>query len=215
MPSAMIEQAAGEGEATQRPKTSILTGIVTNNLDALGEGKVLVRLPAIDQEVWARLTGIGGGPGTGFFHAPNIDDEVLVALNQDSVNDAFVLGGLWGTLDRPPVDVPGEALFKRVYKTGLPDVPLGHTVEFDDAEQSITITTSTEQKVTLDPTKIELSTTGGQVSITLDMLTQSVSIKGLLSIELKAEGEISLSAARISINGDIQTDIKGGIVTIN
>jgi phage baseplate assembly protein gpV len=211
----MIEQSVGNGEPTQRPKTSILTGIVTNNLDALAQGKVLVRLPAVDQEVWARLTGLGGGPGTGFFHAPNIDDEVLVALNQDNVNDAFVLGGLWSTLDRPPVDVPGEALFKRVYKTGLPKVPLGHTVEFDDAEQSVTITTSTEQKITLDPTKIELSTTGGLVAITLDVLTQSISIKGLLSIELKAEGEISLSAAKVSINGEILTDIKGGMVTIN
>jgi hypothetical protein len=126
-----------------------------------------------------------------------------------------VLGGLWSTLDRPPVDVPGEALFKRVYKTGLPKVPLGHTVEFDDAEQSVTITTSTEQKITLDPTKIELSATGGLVAITLDVLTQSISIKGLLRIELKAEGEISLSAAKVSINGEILTDIKGGMVTIN
>ncbi len=215
MAGAMIEQSAKEGESAGRPATSILTGIVTNNFDLLAQGKVLVRLPAIDEEVWARLTGLGGGPGTGFFHAPNIDDEVLVALNQDNPEDAFVLGGLWSTLDRPPVDVPGEALFKRMYRTGLPKAPLGHELEFDDAEQSITITTSTKQKIRMDPEKIELSTTGGTVAITLNLLTQSISIKGLLSIELKAEGEISLSAAKVSINGDILTEIKGGIVMIN
>ena len=136
-----------------------------------------------------------------------------MALNQDNVNDAFVLGGLWNTRDRPPVDVPGEALFKRVYKTGLPEDPLSHTVEFDDVKQSITITTSTEQKITLDPTKIELSTTGGLVSITLDVLTESVLIEGT-KISMSA-AEISLSAFKVSINGVEQTDIKGGVVTIN
>lgn len=215
MPGAMIEQSAGDGTSRGKPATSILTGIVINNFDSLAQGKVLVRLPAIDQEVWARLTGIGGGPGTGMFHAPNIDDEVLVAMNQNSPEDAFVLGGLWSTLDRPPVSVPGEALFKRTYRTGLPKVPLGHEVEFDDAKQSITVTTSTKQTITMDPEKIELKATGGQVSITLNVLTQSISIKGVAKIELEALGEISLSAAKISINGDVLTEIKGGIVMIN
>ena len=50
---------------------------------------------------------------------------------------------------------------------------------------------------------------------TLDLATQSISIKGVKSIDLSALGEINLSAAKVSINGTIQTDIKGGIVTIN
>jgi uncharacterized protein involved in type VI secretion and phage assembly len=215
MPGPMIEQSTGDGTSAGTPATSILTGVVTNNFDLLAEGKVLVRLPSIDQEVWARMTGTGGGPGTGFFHAPNIGDEVLVALNQNNVEDSFVLGGLWSMRDRPPVDVPGEALFKRTYKTGLPDVPLGHEIEFDDLKQSITITTSTKQTITMDPEKIELSATGGQVSITLNVLTQSITIQGVLSIDLKAVAELNLSAAKVSINGDVLTEIKGGLVTIN
>ena len=46
----------------------------------LVQGKVLVRLPSLNQEVWARLTAPGAGRGTGLFHAPNANDEVLVAL---------------------------------------------------------------------------------------------------------------------------------------
>jgi uncharacterized protein involved in type VI secretion and phage assembly len=188
---------------------------VVSNLDVLAQGKVLVRLPAIDEEVWARLSAIGGGPGTGFFHAPNPDDEVLVALDQSNPAQAYLLGGLWSTLDRPPVGTPGENLFKRKYRTGLQKSPVGHEIEFDDLEQSITITTSTKQKISLDMNKIEISTTGGTVSIALDLATQSVSIKGIAKIELSAEGEISLSAAKVSIEGTVETEIKGGMVSIN
>jgi uncharacterized protein involved in type VI secretion and phage assembly len=210
----MIEQAARE-EQRPRPAISILTGVVVNNLDLLGQGKVLVRIPSIDQEVWARLTALGAGPNTGFFHPPNPDDEVLVALDQGSPQQAYVLGGLWSTLDRPPVSVPIVNQTKRMFRTGLPKSPLGHEIEFDDLAQSVTITTSTKQKIALEPTKIEISTTGGTVSITLDLAQQAIAIKGVLSIDLSAEGQISLSAAKISIKGDLQTEIQGGMVSIN
>src|SRR4051794_21649210 len=116
MPSPTIEQGADE-EQCPAPSTSIVTGVVVSNIDALAQGKVLVRIPSIDQEVWARLAGIGGGPGTGFFYAPNPDDEVLIALDQSTPVQAYVIGGLWSTTDRPPVGVPLEAAFKRVLKT--------------------------------------------------------------------------------------------------
>jgi uncharacterized protein involved in type VI secretion and phage assembly len=214
MPGPTVEQGAEEGRG-QRPSPSIHTGIVVNNCDLLGQGKVLVRIPALDQEVWARLSAIGAGPNTGFFHAPNPDDEVLVALDQSSPAQAYVVGGLWSTLDTPPVSAPGTNLFKRKFRTGLPKVPLGHEIEFDDAEQSITVTTSTKQKIVMDPEKIQVSTTGGTLSITLNLAEQSISIQGVLKIDLSAEGEINLSAAKVSIEGTVQTEIKGGMVSVN
>jgi uncharacterized protein involved in type VI secretion and phage assembly len=215
MPSPTIESAAREQSKPARPETSIRTGVVLNNCDLLMQGKILVRIPSLGQEVWARMSSLGAGPNTGFFHAPNIDDEVLVALDPNDPNHAFLLGGLWSTTERPPTSIPTDQFTKRIFRTGLPKAPLAHEIELDDAKQSITITTSTKQKIAMDPTKIELSTTGGQVSITLDMKTQSVAIKGVLSIDLRAKGEISLKAAKVSINGTVQTDIKGGMVTIN
>jgi uncharacterized protein involved in type VI secretion and phage assembly len=210
----MIEQSARDGVGNRQPSSSILTGVVSSNIDALAQGKVLVRLPSLDIEVWGRLSALGGGPSHGFFHPPNTGDEVLVALDQANPAQAYVLGGLWSTRDRPPVDTPVENLFKRMYRTGLADSPLGHEVEFNDAEQSVSITTSTKQKIVMNPEKIEISTSGGTVSITLNLTEQSVSIQGVVKIELSAEGEINLSAAKVSIEGTIQTDIKGGMVSI-
>ena len=81
-------------------------------------------------------------------------------MSQDNPEDAFVLGGLWSSQDSPPVSTGVEAVVKRVFKTGVEE-GLAHEVEFDDLEQSITITSSTNQTVTIDPDKIELSNEAG------------------------------------------------------
>ena len=77
-------------------------------------------------------------------------DEVLVALSQNDTADAFILGGLWSTADQPPVVDSAEATAKRVIKTGLKG-GVGHEIEMDDALQSISIVSTTKQKITIDP----------------------------------------------------------------
>jgi len=185
---------------------AIAPGSVTNNLDAIAEGRVQVRIPSLPAyEPWARLSAVGGGSGRGFLWVPQIDDEVLVAFNQNDERDAYVLGGLWNTLDRPPVVAPPELLIKRVIKTGVAE-GVGHEIEFDDALQSITITSSTQQKVTIDPSKIELTNLAGSVKISMDNTSQSISVQALKSIDLKA--------ATINIEGLVKTNIKGLQVNI-
>jgi hypothetical protein len=83
--------------------------------------------------------------------------------------------------------------------------------------QSVTITTSTQQKITLDPDKIEIQTTGGTIKITMDLKQQSLTLTALNSIELSAVNSIKLSASRIEI-GDSWTQtttILGKAVNIN
>lgn len=193
---------------------SIATGVVTNNLDSLTEGKVLVRIPTVGQEVWARLVAPGAGAERGIMFVPQIDDEVLVALGQDQASDAFVIGGLWNTSDRMPSSNPVDLLVKRIIKTGVAG-GIGHEVEFDDALQSISITSSTEQKITIDPLKIELSNTAGTLKITLDNTTQGISIEAVNSLELKAT-QIKLQGANIDIEGAVATNVKSsGMCQIN
>ena len=198
-------RGADKDGASRANGYSISPAIVTNNLDALGEGRVQVRIPALPAfDPWARLCAIGAGSSRGYLWVPEIDDEVLVAFNQNDERDAYVLGGLWNLRDRPPVSLPTDFLIKRVIKTGKKG-GVGHEVEFDDLKQSITITSSTQQKVTIDPTMIELQTTGGSVSVKLDLTSQTVSITAPLKIELKA--------TQISIQGTT-VDIKGATVNI-
>lgn len=184
---------------------SIFTGIVSNNLDLLMQGKVVVRIPALDQDVWARLVAIGAGDSRGFLFVPQPDDEVLVALNQDDPTDAFLLGGLWNDQDRVPESTPTDLITKRTIKTGLAG-GAGHELEFDDALQTITLTSSTKQKVTIDPVKIRLENSAGTLTITMDNAAQTITVN--------AAAKIELSAPAISIDGQATLELKGGVVDI-
>jgi uncharacterized protein involved in type VI secretion and phage assembly len=214
MSSPTINWAAKGNEPKRPTTTGIHVGFVTNNCDLLHQGKVLVRIPSLDQEVWARLSAPGGGSGTGYFHPPNLDDEVMIALDQNEPGNSFVLGGVWGTSATPPSDSPSPIPTQRVIKSGL-TAALGHSIVFDDLAQSITITTSLQHKIVMDETSIKLSTVGGTVSLTLDLASQSVSITAPASISLTSQAEIKLQAATISIMGTGQVTIQGGMVMIN
>lgn len=206
---------------------SIAPGLVTDNVNLLSEGKVQVRIPSLPEiEPWARLASIGGGSGRGFLWVPQIDDEVLVAFNRNDNLDAYVLGGLWSLMNRPPASLPTDFLTKRVIKTGVKDSPLAHTIEIDDALQSIKITTSTSQEITLDSDHISIQTTGGLLKITMDIVAvpPAISIESAGDISLSAPlGTISLDALRVAISGDLSTNISstgtvgvtGTMVTIN
>jgi phage baseplate assembly protein gpV len=203
---------------TERLETSILEGTVVNNCDPANQGKVLVRIPSLGQEVLARLSGPGAGDDAGLFFTPNPDAEVLVGFSGNNVASAFILNGIWNNRDKPPVenglvDVPT----KRVLKTGL-TAALGHKVEFDDGVgQSITITTATKQQLVLGKDKIEISTTGGTAKIVLDLKTQKISIQAP-QIEIGDAKTISLTlnAQTITIgNAKAQTSIQGAPVKIN
>ena len=184
--SQLAEFVAGSGGEAMPSSFAIAPGIVTNNFDAIAEGRVQVRIPTVPTfEPWARVSGVGGGPDRGFFWVPQIDDEVLVAFNQDDERDAYILSGLWSTMDRPPITSPTDALNKRVLKTGIGPAP-GHEIEFDDVLGSIEITSITGQKVSIDPSKIELATTGGALTITMDLTALTVSIQAAATLEFKA-----------------------------
>jgi phage baseplate assembly protein gpV len=226
MPQGLLDWITGSD--AERSGFSIAPAVVKDNMNLLSEGRVQVHIAEMPElDPWARVVCIGAGSGRGFFWLPEIDDEVLVALNRRDPRDAYVIGGLWSTLNTPPVADPLESTTKRVLKTGVKDSPVGHEVEFNDLDQSITITTSTEQQITIAPEKIEISTTEGLLKITLDIVNVPPSIELSATsgdIKLSAPlGTISLEGLKVSISSDVQTEmtsdgevtVKGALVSIN
>jgi phage baseplate assembly protein gpV len=219
MGTSFVEQLAVQ-ETRKGSGYSITTGIVLDNLNSLLEGKVQVRTssqPAM--EVWARMVSVGAGSERGFLWLPQVGDEVLVAMNENDVRDAFVLGGLWNTQDRPPISSPTDFMSKRILKTGLAS-GLGHGVEFDDALQSITITSSTGQTVSIDPKTIEISTTQGVMKIVLDLAATppGITLEALTGdITLKAPtGKISLQGLQVDIQATATAGLKAsGVCTVS
>ncbi len=136
-----------------------------------------------------------------------------MAFHHDDATDAYVLGGLWNARDKAPLGGPQDFLTKRKLKTGVSKAP-GHEVEFDDLKQSITIKTSTGQKVTMDPTTIEVVNTAGTLKLTLDDKTQTVTLEGI-NVEIKATARLTISAMNVDIKGDALTSVSGSLVKIN
>ncbi len=200
---------------------AIAPGIVKNNFDLLGLGRVQVGIPSRPEfEPWARLCAVGASGSRGFLWTPGIDDEVLVAFAENDLGSAFILGGLWSMMNQPPASLPTDFLIKKVLKTGTTS-SLGHEVEFDDLMQSIKITTSTSQKITLDPKAIELTNLAGTVTITLDNVSQAIKITAVNKIELQAlqielKGtKIDLTAANVSINSTGPCSVTGLPIKLN
>ena len=108
-------------------------GIVTNNKDPDGVGRVRVKFPALsDQEEswWARVVDAGRRLPAGLMFMPQIDDEVLVGFEHGDLRRPFVLGGLWGAKAKPPTasgDVPRQQ--NKVIDWGLRRPP-GTTLAF-------------------------------------------------------------------------------------
>jgi uncharacterized protein involved in type VI secretion and phage assembly len=198
---------------------AIAPGIIKDNFNILSEGRVEVKVSAHPQfNPLARIVGLGGGSGRGFLWAPQVGDEVLVAYNKHDQRDAYILGGLWSMTARPPVSLPTDFITKRVIKTGVKDSPLAHTIEIDDALQSITITTSTEQKITLDPKQIKISASQGVHTITMNIVDTPPSIKvsSLGDITLSAPlGKITLEALELEMSGETSTSLSStGAVSV-
>jgi uncharacterized protein involved in type VI secretion and phage assembly len=212
VPIKLYESATGSTKPEEEG-ADVVPGVVIDNCDLINQGKVLVRIPSLDQEIWVRLSAPGGGSGAGLFYNPRVDDEVLVAISRGGSQNAYLLGGLWSTDDTPPVSDVTEAQTKRVFKTGLKG-GVGHEMEFDDALQSIKIVTSTKQKITIDPTTISLENTAGSLEITLDNTTQAIKIKGP-QISIEADLSLTLKAPKMELSSKLLTISSTGPCTVS
>ena len=203
-----------------RPSPEKIHGLslatVVNNIDPTGEARVQIVLPWLPGwMLWARVATPMAGMLRGIFCIPQAGDEVLVAFNQGDVREPFVIGALWNTLDRPPLLSPTDAVTQRKIRT-----PLGHELAFDEVTQSVTLTSNTLSRVTLDPLKAELSTPLASVAIGKDgdvTITASTRISLVAPVvEIKAASVLNAeSAGMASIKAGTACTVQGAVVAIN
>jgi uncharacterized protein involved in type VI secretion and phage assembly len=141
----------------------------------------------------------------GTYFIPQVNDEVVLAFEHGDIRHPYIIGSVWNIQDLPPAPLPTDPIQKRIIRTVA-----GHEIAFDEILQSLTITTSTQQKIDIDPLKIEISNTAGSHKITIDNATLTITIEATAgNIELKAPvGRVSIQGAQVEINGTLSTDIK-------
>ncbi len=210
--------------------TMPLIGVVSNNQDPKGWGRVRVKFPTLTEEhesYWARTVGAGAGPNRGWDILPEVNDEVLVCFEGGDIHRPFIVGGLWNGKDAPPAAVADSVVDGKVrlrtFKTRTGHLlqfvdeakdaqkqgvyiksVFGHEIQANDLDKSITIKTPNGYSLVLDEAnkQIAVKTQGGH-TIVLDDRQQQIQVKGgPNAITLKTtSGEINIQAgAKIALS---------------
>lgn len=186
-------------------RAGLAVGIVTDNADPEGLGRVRVRYPVLSDahaSGWARLAVPGGGAGRGLMVVPEVEDEVVVGFVGGDLGQPYVLGGLWNGVDAPPGGaVEGGKVRHRALRTRA-----GHAVSLDDGSPGgITISDAKGNAIALDA-----STDGLTISVAGD-----VAIEAGGALSLRAGGAVTLEGARVGVKGQASVDVEGGVINLN
>lgn len=194
----------------------VAIGIVTNNQDPDGLGRVKVRFPWLNQEDeswWGRVAAPMAGAKRGAYFLPEVDDEVLVAFEHGDIRFPYILGGLWNGVDRPPADNQDGKNNIRVIQSRS-----GHIIRFDDTEgaEKIEILDQTAKNSVVIDAAANTITVQADGDILLKSAQGNIVIEGQ-QIQIKAAAQaVQIEAsANLELKAGGQANIKGSVVNIN
>jgi uncharacterized protein involved in type VI secretion and phage assembly len=179
----------------------VVVGIVTNNQDPKGMGRVKLKFPWLSEDYesnWARIAALMAGKERAAYFLPEVDDEVLVAFEHGAIERPMVLGALWNGKDKPPVDnTNGKNDISLVQsRTGL-------TVKLDDTEGAAKVTISDKEGKNL----IEIDAARSTITVSSD---KDLILKAKGKISLEGGGEVSIKGSSLALEGDQSFALKSG-----
>ncbi|GAB2618773.1 phage baseplate assembly protein V [Pseudactinotalea suaedae] len=239
-PIQLSDPWGGPPRSSSMRRSGLTIGVVDNVKDPDKLGRVRVALPGISEttsSAWARVLSLGGGANHGLVVLPEVNDEVLVAFEDDDVRRPVVLGGLFSKTVQvagPPA-IDGDRVVSRHLVSGR-----GHRLELADGEgrngEFVQMALADNQKrmrigkdsseiaagdkpltISSGGASIEFNGSGG---ITIDASTvtikakQSVRLEGV-EVTGKASGKFEASGAQATISGSGPVTVKGAIVEIS
>lgn len=181
---------------------SVVVGIVTQNSDPDGMGRVRVRYPALGDDIegwWARIAAPAAGSERGLLMMPVAGDEVLVAFEHGDVRRPYVLGALWNGNDTPGSDLvrtDGSFALRSDHRIGM------------HAADAITLQTSSDLTITADG-KIEQKAAGDA-----SVEGQNVNIKANSSLTIEATGDLTIKGASITVQANGAVQVSGASISL-
>ena len=186
----------------ERWGASVVVGIVTQNDDPDGMGRVRVRYPALGDDIegwWARIASPAAGSERGLLMMPIAGDEVLVAFEHGDVRRPYVLGALWNGSDQPGDDL--------VQTDGSFELRSDHKVEVN-AKEAINLTTDADLTITTsgkitDKAQDDVSVEG-----------QNVNVKANSSLTIEATGDLTIKGASITVQANGAVQVSGSSISL-
>ncbi|MCC5645336.1 VgrG-related protein [Nostoc sp. CHAB 5824] len=123
-----------------QPSQTLLVGIVTDNEDPEGWGRVKVKFPTLTEQHtsdWARVVALGAGINRGFDCLPEVNDEVLVGFEHGDIHRPYIIGGVWNGTDAPPENVDDSVTTKGLVRLRTFKTRVGHVLQFVEEDEAI------------------------------------------------------------------------------
>ena len=228
-PSSLLGLLRSEAESI--PTRGLVVGLVTNNDDPEGWGRVKVKYPWLSDDHesdWARVVCVGAGKERGVQFIPEIDDEVIVGFELGDIHHPYVLGGLWNGTDAPSKKsseaVKGGKVIERIVRSRL-----GHVIVLNDSDDkpSVTVKTKAGHTILLDDTpgseKIVVKDKTGSNTMTIDSvsnamtidITGDIKIKSKANISIEATANLEMKGMMVTAEGQAQAALKAPQVDVN
>ncbi len=217
----MIDGELLSGLASLSPRETdrvygVMVGIVTNNQDPDGLGRVKVRFPWLSEKHesnWARVISPMAGNDRGLYVLPEVDDEVLVAFEHGSVEFPYVLGSLWNGKDKPPGKNDDGKNNVRALKSRS-----GHTVSLDDTvkEKIEILDAKGKESIVLDVAKNTITITADK-DVVIESKDGTIKLTAKKGIEITAQdGPAKLEASgNVDVKSGAQVNVKGSAINLN
>jgi phage protein D len=189
---------------------SVVVGVVTQNQDPDGLGRVRVKYPALGDDTegwWARVASPAAGDGRGLMMMPVVGGEVLLAFEHGDVRRPFVLGSLFNGKDKPKTLSQSDGSFalgsdKAVSITAAEGVTV-------HSAKTLELTSDADMKVT---TKQGLTQ---QIEGDHGVQAQgSVTVKAGASVTVEGQAGLTLKAPSITLQATGVVQISGSQVML-
>ena len=164
-------------------RNAVYRGTVVQSRDPSRLGRLQVRVPAFDEELWARRATLAAGSRLGTWFAPDAGDEVLVAFESGNPRRPYVVGALWNGKQRPPESDPERTLIRTKH---------GVTIVLDNGNGSVEIEDANGNAVQLESSGVTV-TAAGNVKVAAS------------TVEIDA-GKIEVNASMARFAGVVQCD---------
>jgi phage protein D len=203
-PTGLVDTLSGPRPSSFR-QDGLVVGVVTNLGDSSSPpGHVKVKLPTLGDQVesfWARVVSTGAGASRGMTFLPEVDDEVIVGFEGGDITRPLVLGGLYsGASAALDYGTANGTIAKRQIVSRL-----GHVIELGDgdgpADQHIWMTLAGGEFF------VKLGKDG--LAATVPSGKPAKVSAGNSSIEIDAQGNITLTGQKITLKATQDVEISG------
>jgi phage protein D/phage baseplate assembly protein gpV len=205
----LVGQSGGSGGGAHID--SLIVGIVTNNNDPEGMGRVKVKLPAVDEQesFWAPVAVPAAGGARGLSMLPVPDEQVIVGFENGDPSYPYVLGSVFNGRDQP-----GEEL---AVQDGSFAMKSDHKALFA-AKEDITLRS--------DGGKWIIEIKGGEIKETVNagqggqggytgQFDGSYNVKANQAVKLESSMQVEISAPQIKISAQGPLQLQGNPVQID